>query len=104
MIVEKCVEQGLPEPDFMEKNGVMTVTFYKDKWNEENLKKIGLNKRQIQAVMFVKENGTINNSKYQRINNVGKTTATEDLRKLVEKGLLNGPTTKGRGAEYTLKN
>lgn len=27
-IVEKCVEQGLPEPDFSEENGVMTVTFY----------------------------------------------------------------------------
>ena len=28
-IVENCIEQGLPEPDFMEENGVMTVTFYK---------------------------------------------------------------------------
>ena len=44
-IVENCIEQGLPEPDFSEENGVMTVTFYKDKWNEENLKNLGLNKR-----------------------------------------------------------
>jgi len=103
-IVEKCVEQGLPEPDFSEENGVMTVTFYKDKLNEENLKKLGLNARQIKAVMYVKENGSINNSKYQDINNIGKTTATEDLQKLVKMGLLTEPTAKGRGAKYELKN
>ena len=104
MIVEKCVEQGLPEPDFVEENGVMTVTFYKDKWNEENLKKLGLNDRQIKAVIYVKENGSINNSKYQDINSIGKTTATEDLQKLVEIGIFTEPTTRGRGAKYELKN
>ena len=103
-IVEKCVEQGLPEPDFSEENGVMTVTFYKDKLNEENLKKLGLTERQIKAVMYVKETGSINNSKYQDINNIGKTTATEDLQKLVKMGLLTEPTAKGRGAKYKLKN
>ncbi len=83
---------------------VMTVTFYKDKWNEENLKKLGLNDRQIRAVMYVKENGTINNSKYQQINDVGKTISTKELRKLVEVGLLTEPTAKGRGARYELKS
>jgi ATP-dependent DNA helicase RecG len=38
-IVDNCIEQGLPEPDFVEENGVMTVTFYKD-----SMKKLGLNK------------------------------------------------------------
>ena len=103
-IVENCIEQGLPEPDFIEENGVMTVTFYKNKWNEENLKKLGLNERQIKAVMYVKEKGFINNSKYQEINDIGKTTATEELRKLVEMRLLTEPTSKGRGAKYELKN
>ncbi len=94
----------MPEPDFIEENGVMTVTFYKNKWNEENLKKLGLNERQIKAVMYVKERGFINNSKYQEINDIGKTTATEELRKLVEMRLLTEPTSKGRGAKYELKN
>jgi ATP-dependent DNA helicase RecG len=62
-IVEKCVEQGLPEPDFKEKNSVMTVVFYKNKWNKENLKKFGLNDRQIKAVMYVKENGQTTSTK-----------------------------------------
>jgi len=82
----------------------MTVTFYKDKLNKENLKKLGLNERQIKAVMYIKEKGAINNSKYQQINDIGKTTATEELRKLVEIGLLTEPTAKGRGAKYKLKN
>lgn len=103
-IVENCMEQGLPEPDFVEENGVMTVTFYKDKLNKENLKKLGLNERQIKAVIYVKERGFINNSKYQEINDIGKTTATEELRKLVEMRLLTEPTSKGRGAKYELKN
>ena len=82
-IVEKCLEQGLPEPDFMEENGVMTVTFYKDKWNEENLKKLGLNERQIKAVMYVKENGKITNSKYQNLCKTSERTALRDLEKLI---------------------
>jgi len=28
-------------------NGVMTVTFYKDKWNKKNLRKLGLNERKL---------------------------------------------------------
>ena len=67
-------------------------------------KKLGLNERRIKAVMYVKERGAINNSKYQDINNIGKTTATEDLQKLVKMGILAEPTAKGRGAKYELKN
>jgi ATP-dependent DNA helicase RecG len=103
-IVEKCIEQRLPEPDFTDEHGVMSVVFYKDKWNEENLIKMGLNERQIKAVMYVKEKDFINNSKYQEINNIGKTTATEDLQKLVKIGIFTEPVTKGRGAKYKLKN
>ena len=93
----------MPEPDFKEENGVMTVTFYKNKWNLENFKKLGLNDRQIKAVIYVKENGSINNSKYQAINNIGKTTATEDLQKLVEMEIFTEPAIKGRGSKYQLK-
>ena len=84
-IVEKCVEQSLPEPDFNEENGVMTVTFYKDKWNEENLKKLGLNERQIKAVMYVKENGKITNKKIQELFAISRETATRDLTYLTQK-------------------
>jgi len=88
-IVDNCIEQGLPEPDFSEENGVMTVTFYKDKWNEENLKKLELNDRQIKAVMYVKEKGKITNKDYKElIKDISRITATRDLTNLVEKGIL----------------
>ena len=41
-IVDNCLKQGLPEPDFHEEYGVMTVDFYKDRFTEGNLKKSGL--------------------------------------------------------------
>ena len=87
-IVDNCIEQGLPEPDFTEENGVMTVIFYKDKWNEENLKKLGLNKRKIKAVFYVKENGKITNSEYQKLNDISKPMASIDLKDLVERNIL----------------
>jgi ATP-dependent DNA helicase RecG len=93
-IVEECLEQGLPEPDFKEDAGVMTVIFYKDKWNEENLKKLGLNDRQINAVLYVKENGKITNKEYHILNVISRQTATRDLSGLVQKQILR---LKGKG-------
>jgi ATP-dependent DNA helicase RecG len=87
-IVEKCAEQGLPEPDFSEEHGVMIVTFYKDKWSEENLKKLELNDRQIKAVMFVKQYEKITNKDYKKIADTSRVTATRDLTDLVDKGIL----------------
>ncbi len=102
-ILENCVEQGLPEPDFMEENGVMTVIFYKDKWNEENLKKLGLNDRQIKAVMYVKDNGRITNKEIQGLFEVSRETATRDLIFLEEKDILQRFGTRGAGVYYVLK-
>lgn len=76
---EKCQEQGLPEPDFEEDYGVFTVRFYQDKWNEENLKKLGIKERQIKAVMYAKGKGKITNKEYQEINNCSRNTASNDL-------------------------
>ena len=102
-IVDNCIEQGLPEPDFTEENGVMTVIFYKDKWNEENLKKLGLNERQIKAVMYIKGNGKITNQEYQKLNNVSKRTTTRDFENLIKKDIIIQIGITGRGTEYTLK-
>ncbi|HDZ85265.1 MAG TPA: transcriptional regulator [Candidatus Moranbacteria bacterium] len=101
-IMEKCAEQGLPEPDFTEENGVMTVTFYKDKWNEENLKKLGLNDRQIKAVIYVKEKGRITNKEYQELNKISKPMTSIDLKGLVDKKIFEKLGTTGRGTEYII--
>ena len=101
-IVENCIEQGLPEPDFVEENGVMTVTFYKDKWKEANLKKLGLNDRQIKAIYHIKENKIINLSSYKAlIKNVSEKTLYRDLQDLVDKNILKEIGEK-KGRKYEL--
>jgi ATP-dependent DNA helicase RecG len=102
-IVDNCIEQGLPEPDFVEENGVMTVTFYKDKWNEEDLQKHGLNDRQIKAVLYVKENGKITNQEYQVICETSNRTATRDLTELVSLKIFQQIGTTGKGTKYVLR-
>ncbi len=104
MIVEKCVEHGLPEPDFKEEHGVMTVIFYKDIFTEENLRKMGLNERQIKAVMYVKEKGTISSKEYQELTNISRQMATIDLTSLVTKRILVKLGKAGRGITYQLPN
>ena len=81
----------------------MTVTFYKDKWNEENLKKLGLNERQIKAVEFIKENSKITNSDYQELNDISERTALRDLEDLMEKEVLLKEGEK-KGTYYKLYN
>ena len=102
-IVENCLHQGLPEPDFVEEYGVMNVIFYKDKWNEENLKKLGLNERQIKAVMYVKEKGKITNREYRQITGLSDEGARKDLKDIVQKNILNIKG-KGRSINYILAN
>ena len=81
----------------------MTVTFYKDKWGEENLKRLGLNARQIKAVDFIKENGEITNSGYQELTNISERTALRDLEDLLKKELLFKKGEK-KGTHYRLAN
>jgi ATP-dependent DNA helicase RecG len=78
------------------------MTFFKDKWHEENLKKLDLNERQIKAVKYVKENGKITNREYREINSLSDEGARIDLNILVEKNILV-PTGKGRNVHYLLE-
>jgi len=102
-IVSLCIEHGLPEPEFKEKFSGFTVELWKDIYNEERLRKLGLNERQIKAVMCVKERGKITNKEYQNITGVKKRQATEDLRHLEKLGILERVGTTGKGVHYVLK-
>jgi len=84
-IINSCKAAGLPTPELNEKEGGFIVTLFKDRFSEEELQKIGLNARQIKAVLYVKEKGRITSSEYQEINSVSKRTATNDLSELGEK-------------------
>ena len=102
-MVEWMKEAGLPEPEYKEEMGGFSVYFYKDIYTEENLRKMGLNDRQIKAVMYVKEKGRITNKEYQEIAKVSKPTASRELAVLVDMNMFEQQGVTGKGTFYTLK-
>jgi ATP-dependent DNA helicase RecG len=101
-IIDSCIEAGLPEPIIEEDQGGIQVTFLKNIYTEEHLSQLGINERQIKALLHIKKHGKISNATYQEINGVSKATATRDLKGLIDKKLVRGSGLKGSGAEYTL--
>ena len=61
-IINECLAANLPEPKFATEFGGISVTLYKDKFTEENLLSLGLNERQVKAVLYAKKNAYITNS------------------------------------------
>jgi len=78
------------------------VTFYKDIYRKEYLRKLGLNERQIKIVMYAKGKEKITNKEYQKLNNCSRNTATNDLRILIEKNILKESGEKGAGSHYII--
>ncbi|HCG76442.1 MAG: transcriptional regulator [bacterium (Candidatus Ratteibacteria) CG_4_10_14_3_um_filter_41_18] len=96
-----CMKAGLPEPQFEEYQG-FRVIFRKDIYTEEYLRDLGLNERQMKAVMYVKEKGKITNKEYREITGLSDEGARIDLGELTEKRVLQ-LRGKGRNAHYVLK-
>ncbi len=105
-MIDLCKKQNLPEPEFVERKeglGEFAVVFHKDIFNEEELRKRGLNERQIKAVKYVKEKGKITNKEYQEISKISERTATRDLFDLVSKKIFVQVGSTGKGTNYILK-
>ena len=104
-IIDLCKEQNLPEPEFVERKeglGEFTVVFYKDLFNEEELRKRGLNERQIKAVMYVKEKGKITIREYKGLYPLlSDKTLSRDLAELIKKTILK-PIGDKKGRKYEL--
>lgn len=101
-IINSCLEANLPEPKIAEDFGGILVEIFKNRYAPEQLKKLGLNERQVKAVLYVAENGSINNSQYQKLFDVSRNTASNDLKNLVESGILSSSGIRGAGASYKL--
>jgi ATP-dependent DNA helicase RecG len=101
-IINSCSQAELPEPEIIGIDGGVQVTIFKDRYTEEQLKKLGLNDRQIKAVLFVKENKKITNKDYQTLVTTSERTATRDLTQLVILDLFEQIGTTGKGTGYIL--
>lgn len=88
--------------EMQEQDGGFSIILFKNNLTQEHLAKLGLNDRQVKAVLFVKEKGKITNKEYQETFSVARMTATRDLKELVEKGVLKSSDTKGAGSYYEL--
>jgi ATP-dependent DNA helicase RecG len=100
-IIDECRKAGLPEPDIEINSGGISVTIFKNIYSEEHLKDKGLSQRQINVILFVKENGSITNSDYRKMFEVSEKTAFRDFEKLVELKILKKEGAK-KGTFYTL--
>ncbi len=102
-MIDECRKAKLPEPIYEKAFGGMQITFRKDVYTEDNLLRMELNSRQIKAILFIKEYGSISNSKYQSLTTCSRNTATNDLRELLEKKILfQAGSGIGAGSEYIL--
>lgn len=99
-IFQTCMEAGLPEPELTERDGGFLVTLFKNALTRENLVEMGLNKRQLNAVEFVKKNLKISNKEYQILNQISERTASRELADLVNRQILASSETKGAGSYF----
>jgi ATP-dependent DNA helicase RecG len=60
-ILDDCQKNGFPPPQFTEVDHGFQVILSKDIFTEEFMQKKGLNERQIKAVAYIKEKGSITN-------------------------------------------
>ena len=102
-IIEACREANLPEPVLKEEQGGFLSKIYKDLFTEEQLKKLGLNERQIEAVMYTRKYGKITNSDYQKLCNVSERTALRDLDDLINRDVIKKKGEK-KGTYYELSD
>jgi ATP-dependent DNA helicase RecG len=87
-IIKECKLAGIPEPVFSYDSSDISVEFRKDIYNEKYLSEIGLNERQLDALLFFKSKGEILSSEYMKRYTVSDRTARYDLTELVQKYLL----------------
>jgi ATP-dependent DNA helicase RecG len=102
-IIDTCLQAELPEPEMQEQDGGFIITLFKNILTVEQLSKLGLNARQIKAVLFVKEFSKISNKKYQEINSCSRNTASKELMDLTNRKILLSSEQKGAGSFFFLK-
>jgi len=102
-MIKQCRKNGLPEPEFLNAHGEFRTIIARDIFTESTLNKLGLNERQLKAVKYVKEKGSITLSLFSNLcADLSEKTLYRDLQYLVTKGILKQFGEK-KGRRYILK-
>jgi len=102
-MIELCVEAGLPEPTYEQRNGSFVLTLWRDWLTQAAMASMGLTERQRHVVAHVKARGRIGNLEYCQLYKVSKPTASRDLDELCRLQVLKRVGTTGKGTYYVLK-
>jgi len=101
-MIALCRKHGILEPEFSAKPDSFSVTFSKDIYAIDRLVALGLSERQIKAVQYAKEHGTITNKVYQKLTDVAERTALRDLNDLIDRDIFRKQDKKGKATKYVL--
>jgi ATP-dependent DNA helicase RecG len=103
-MIAECRAQGAPEPEFIlvRNNKEFRSILPRDVWTESVIVKLGLNDRQLQAVRFIKEYGTVSRKQYVDLVSISPRQALLDLTDLVFKQVVSS-SGKGRNVKYGLR-
>ncbi|MFA6333119.1 MAG: ATP-binding protein, partial [Methanoregula sp.] len=103
-ILTSFADAGLPEPEFQTDTWGLALTMKKDIFTGEYLAGMGLNERQVNAVIYVKIHGRITNREFIGLTaqKVTTKTASRDLKRLCDIGILKQIGTTGKGTFYQM--
>jgi ATP-dependent DNA helicase RecG len=87
-IVDSCKSAGLPVPIMEEDGGGFIVRLFKDRYSSEELKRLGLSDRQVDAVLFFKQKGYVTTAEYMSRYDIAERTARNDLNGLIDNKVL----------------
>lgn len=98
--IDACRDAGLPDPEFEDQGHTFVARVrLKALLSDAELTALGMNERQVTAVRYVEEHGEITNTAYREINDVSSRTATNELRGVVDAGIL-AAVGEGRARRY----
>lgn len=96
-IIQECKKHSLVEPLIEERSGGVSITLFKEIYNEAYLSRLDINERQKEAIRIARKVGFVTNSEYRALFDITDRTALRDIEELIILSIL-----KKRGLEEEL--
>lgn len=100
-IIQECKKHGLVEPLIEERSGGVSVTLFKEIYNETYLSRLDINDRQKEAIRIARKVGYVTNSEYRALFDITDRTALRDIEELIAMSILKKEGA-GRSTQYSI--